>query len=293
MRLLILSIISGILLVSCSKEQKGTITSGPFHSSYDFDKFINSSGTKSSSPLKGSDTIGYFKDLIENGKLNCITGAYHSATRYRVNSSDSSIAVKIYNHFDDPAVGGLVYQDVYVSSVYAEPFNSSDGWTMAFWFKCDLDNQLAFIVDVRDEKIHNFKGIDYSEVNSMLMASITSNNDFRLIFIKPYGDYYYLENGDQMFNFIRTDTLFKTEPVHIDNLKEWNHYSLSFSEDTVKIYLNGLFSYSKDNAGVLTSGKFTSFYCEPYWGDDYLDDLNIWNRPLSDTEILDLYNSQK
>lgn len=134
---------------------KNSIT---LHTRYDFDKFYYSSNSK------GDSVSGYFQDLVSSGILNCVSGSYHPSIRQRISSimSDTTIvdsaAVELENEPDPTSTQpGSVEEDVYISSAYAEPFNSVNGWTLSYWFKTDTTHN-GSVLDVRDDSVFMWKG---------------------------------------------------------------------------------------------------------------------------------------
>lgn len=74
---------------------------------------------------------------------------------------------------------------------------------------------------------------------------------------------------------------------------EWSHLVLAYSNNQVYVYLNG--SLISQTTHSLIYGRPKSLYLG-YWQVDVarywkgsIDDLGIWNRILSESEILDLY----
>jgi hypothetical protein len=81
----------------------------------------------------------------------------------------------------------------------------------------------------------------------------------------------------------------------------WNHVTVKYTRGVkIEIFLNGVLNSTK-NTTLLPSytrtpiktsiGSWNSLYSPTlYLGDGLLDDLNIWNRALTNSEITELYN---
>ncbi|NBU05778.1 MAG: T9SS C-terminal target domain-containing protein [Sphingobacteriia bacterium] len=79
-------------------------------------------------------------------------------------------------------------------------------------------------------------------------------------------------------------------------LSQWHHIVYTYSSNNVKIYLNGVLNSSftnvtlvNFNSGLYYFGASISGTSQYYNGK--LDDIGIWDRPLTDQEITNLYNS--
>lgn len=71
-------------------------------------------------------------------------------------------------------------------------------------------------------------------------------------------------------------------------LNTWTHMAITY--DTVngsRTYINGILTDTRAAAGVLTTN---SYDLTSYVGDSNLDDLRIYNRALTQKEVIDIYN---
>ena len=81
------------------------------------------------------------------------------------------------------------------------------------------------------------------------------------------------------------------------NFSEWSNVTLVYSENLqeLKLYVNGILLNTTSlqsvsaNSGILRFGG--DALLNTYWHNGMMDDIGIWNRPLTQQEITDLYNS--
>ncbi len=106
----------------------------------------------------------------------------------------------------------------------------------------------------------------------------------------------YLHNGDTKFSFFNGGTEYLSSTNTTTG--QWNHcvFTLSASSGgTINLYLNGVNKLSQGGvslgggttAGVRMGQRFDT--TENYNG--AIDEVGIWNRELSSTEVLQLYNN--
>ena len=79
-------------------------------------------------------------------------------------------------------------------------------------------------------------------------------------------------------------------------LNTWNHFTLTYDGETLILYHNGEAAGSTPANGYITSTAeplnigFTPYYSDPYWFDGQLDDVCLWNKGLTEPEVVALYN---
>ena len=104
-------------------------------------------------------------------------------------------------------------------------------------------------------------------------------------------------NGTQNFFLIG-----KPAGLAADNLNIWNHLLITFSSNTMKMYINGtkvsetagiVPNFAAANTKNLNIGRMFALNNSWYPFNGAADDLKIFNRTLSDTEVLNLYNYEK
>ena len=77
----------------------------------------------------------------------------------------------------------------------------------------------------------------------------------------------------------------------------WHHIVFTIGGGFVKLYVNGVFNSSSVFTGVMPSSSSNLFFGKlpvggyEYYLNGFLDDIGIWNRVLTATEITNLYNN--
>jgi hypothetical protein len=152
-------------------------------------------------------------------------------------------------------------------------FRSDETFTVSLFF-----NRNSNLSDYTNHSVHN-----------MLLAKASSsyNDNFEL---GTYGNNIELYLDTTGSNTTRT---FTTEILN----NKFYHLSVTFDNGLAKIYLNGEFLSSSDWGGILDSSAHSSVFAigesqhagAPFNG--LIDDVRIYNRALSETEIQSLYDS--
>lgn len=81
------------------------------------------------------------------------------------------------------------------------------------------------------------------------------------------------------------------------NLNSWNHLVLTYNGSTLSLYHDGSFASSIPANGSFNSANealnigFTPFSGNNFYLNGRLDDLGLWNRALTSTEVTGLYNA--
>ncbi len=222
--------------------------------------------------------VAFKKDgiIIDSSRLGAQPNPILNATEdveitrtYTLNDEDvrnaltGTIGFSVFIRGSCPTGGGLQFDGVnkYVDAGNAASLNM-DYITMEAWIKPTIKN-LQIIVQDRDS------------VGYRLLLAIDNNSK---VYFKIYPDSN--PNATSLNSVI---------------LNSWNHVVTTFDGTTGKIYLNGIqdpntFSYSgviatQTSYGFLI-GKAAIF--SQFSGS--IDEVRIYNRALSPTEILDLYN---
>jgi hypothetical protein len=89
------------------------------------------------------------------------------------------------------------------------------------------------------------------------------------------------------------------------SLNNWYHITATCESDSIKLFINGQFlggnlnlqpnlTLNTSNAFRVGNGTMNNVppNSHPYYFSGKIDDIGLWNRALSDCEIIDLYNSQ-
>jgi hypothetical protein len=90
--------------------------------------------------------------------------------------------------------------------------------------------------------------------------------------------------------------LFMTSLSETTDFTAWNQLTLVFSYGASKLYLNGNLVSTSGYMGVVSSpnlslffGKYNGDSSYPYYVNGKIDDIGIWNRALTETEVVDLF----
>lgn len=81
------------------------------------------------------------------------------------------------------------------------------------------------------------------------------------------------------------------------NLNTWNHLVLTYNGSTLTLYHDGAFASSIPATGTISSATeafnigFTPFSGNNFYFDGQIDDLGLWSRALSASEVSTLYNA--
>ncbi|MGB0978256.1 MAG: LamG domain-containing protein, partial [Croceimicrobium sp.] len=81
------------------------------------------------------------------------------------------------------------------------------------------------------------------------------------------------------------------------NLNAWNHLVLSYNGSTLILYHDGAFAASTPATGTISSSTeafnigFTPFTGNNFYFDGRIDDLGLWKRALSASDVSSLYNA--
>lgn len=151
------------------------------------------------------------------------------------------------------------------------------------------NSSLALVDKLTIEAWVKFDGLKW--VNSIVnKGDETLNKLYWLGHLPYYGDYiWFLEFGD---NTAR-DTV---KYYHTPNLGEWYHVAATFDNGLAKIYINGAKQAEKTSAVTSMDTNDYSAIIGGYLGsshsfDGTIDEVRIYNRALSDSEILADYNA--
>lgn len=140
---------------------------------------------------------------------------------------------------------------------------------------------------------------------------VDSNSVFTDPDILTWGYYYaYVYpniESDMYIDAYVTDKVTSIGGESTDNVilpDQWNHVVLTYDGTTTSVYINGTLSLS-EVATVGDSSLDISLLSLPFWvggnvGDEndyfltgYLDDIIIWDRALSSSEVLDYYSAYR
>jgi hypothetical protein len=246
-------------------------------------------------PLEGGDggsgivLIRYKVNLgqLQGSTLNKSLVGHWSMDEVDYNSSNNRVTDKTpyVNHGTN--YGATFTQDRFGKEGGAMSFDGSNDYI-------DCGNSIfrsdeTFTVSLFFNRNSNLSDYTNHSVHNMLLAKASSsyNDNFEL---GTYGNNIELYLDTTGSNTTRT---FTTEILN----NKFYHLSVTFDNGLAKIYLNGEFLSSSDWGGILDSSAHSSVFAigesqhagAPFNG--LIDDVRIYNRALSETEIQSLYDS--
>jgi Concanavalin A-like lectin/glucanases superfamily len=223
--------------------------------SYNFTNFVSSSA------------------IPDSGSLALVNGIYH----LDLGHNNDSTAIKVYYGSDGE-------EDIYESSTYAKPFNNLNGWSLAVWFRTDIITD-AEMLEVRDT--HQIIDTTLLGVNQGYKGDSISYH-FDINFRDQNLILSYILEKSACYH--APDTIFTINSSNIDSQAKWHYYTFTCSQNVLKAYVDGQLVSSTDNVNMNTI--FNQFYFLPEPNAHYYDNLSIWDKALSDQDILDEYTLQ-
>jgi len=143
---------------------------------------------------------------------------------------------------------------------------------------------------VRNNIIINNQGYGIRNESPSVNTFIADNN---LVYNNTAGNY----NNMSSNNDVNSAPLFGENH---STLNQWHHIVASYdnTSETMKIFINGIEKSSAPHTGLVgTLGTNTynlllgALYNGSYWSEGQQDELGLWNRALTDSEISTLYNN--
>jgi hypothetical protein len=129
-------------------------------------------------------------------------------------------------------------------------------------------------------------GIIFDLANSANCETGTPSPTKISVGISPYGSY-----SEILLNKVNIGNTKRSLPNDT-----WTHIAIVFTNNTANFYINGLLDYSSPYTLNVTLDKlsigskyFSNEYNESYPFTGYMDDLRIYNKALTDTDIYNLY----
>ena len=146
-------------------------------------------------------------------------------------------------------------------------FNKASSWS--FWFRSTANNGTPYCIFAKN---HDQEGL----LNSFISFNNDNTINFWVSYISPSVSIITAEKSN------------------------WNHFVTTFDEQNsrIKFYCNGIlvneqnvsFSHQPSNGKELMIGKMTQFIGYNWASDGDIDDFRVYNRILTDTEVLALKN---
>ena len=156
--------------------------------------------------------------------------------------------------------------------------DNSPYMTLSCWFKIEGQNTNLDCVNGCAQYLLS-QGIDASTGNSFFGLAYNQS-------VVPYA--FGIANG--------YSNLFINSLAGTADFSGWNHLVLVFSFGVNKLYLNGSLVATDNYMGVVSSqnlplffGKYNGDASFPYYLNGKLDDIGVWNRALTESEVADLY----
>jgi hypothetical protein len=138
--------------------------------------------------------------------------------------------------------------------------------------------------------------IDSDKYTIMLWATVSEDSDYSnfLGFYNGSGLIYRVDNNSKMEIYIDNNHYTTSNSVRRDGVLR--HYAISQNGDTARTYINGSFFeeisvstnvYSEKDGQILGRGDN---YTDKEYGQE-VDDVRVYNRPLTGSEISNIYNN--
>jgi hypothetical protein len=95
---------------------------------------------------------------------------------------------------------------------------------------------------------------------------------------------------------VRTSTNVYTTNLNGFSINQWHHLALTYDGTTLKAYLNGVLNTSITASGTISSTTlpfnigFLPFSGNPFRLGGKLDEVSLWNKALSDTEVGEIFS---
>lgn len=219
-----------------------------------------------------------------------------------ISTSDINNGLELYFDFEDVSNNlvidksirqrnGIIYGDNNITSgkfgksflfngnnyIKVSSFNIPSSITISAWVN------LRNFGSGNDEDNIIRKGDSYGDTKESWLLNIKD----RKIFFVPKDSQAYSPCSSQSNNCVLGDTLLKEN--------EWYHIAGVYDGSNIKIYINGVLEKTKSSIqGIAQSNKDIYIGGKPSLSSDmlegFIDELRIYNRALSDREILNLYN---
>jgi len=141
----------------------------------------------------------------------------------------------------------------------------------------------------------NWPALGTGDFTACAWVNISSFNDYRMIFADDIlGNFQFnITNGGGSFEFYFPGFGYRSDSYEF-TISNWYHLTALRQNGILKFYINGLQfgSYNRSDAisksSFLDIGYRTSNNAHPFYGS--IDDIRIYNRALTESEIQQLYN---
>ena len=160
------------------------------------------------------------------------------------------------------------------TKTYFKEFTGTVNQTYSIWFK-NATNHWRYLLDYGNTSGSRFQ---------MLPATRSTTKVIKV-------------SGTQGCNTCRSGSA-HTWPTGNSLLTGWHHIVIAIDKDSMKTYYDRVNLGTKSHSGFTCNDTAYRIYlasdivCIPEYPNVYLDDLGIWNRTLSETEIKNIYLSK-
>ena len=144
---------------------------------------------------------------------------------------------------------------------------------------CCLSIAAWINIDNTDKQYGIFTNSNYNETSQQYALKVDSNSKL------------YFLSGDGLFE--SNGLNFSTSNIDVSS---WTHVVVSYDGNTLKLYLNGSLDFENEITDDFPETPSSSAFIGNSWGSNNdlfpgrIDDIGIWNRALTETEIQALYN---
>ena len=108
----------------------------------------------------------------------------------------------------------------------------------------------------------------------LLIPTLSGNNIlFSLTFNNTVGPYYFYKNGNQVANSSLT-------------IGKWQHLAFTIKGSTLSIYIDGILKYNGQTTPIINEYHTNIFFGKNDFPNAEFDDIKIFNKSLSQSEIV-------
>jgi len=232
--------------------------------------------------FKSASIMYYYRlisSMLKATVSTLLTGLY-AVYKAENNANDSLL------NYNGTAQGGLTYTAGKSGNAFT--FNGTNAYVSLPNNSLNIpgDFSVSFWINAQ-----SFPGGSYSVINSVNLSSIY------------YGWQIYLTANGITFDYYNgTTSIFSLGTGNLLTSNTWHHVSVVRKNNTGnKIYVNGTLAVSNtittnpvsaltmySNIGV---AFFNGSYINPANSNTKIDEVNVWNKELTSTEVTDLYNA--
>ena len=171
----------------------------------------------------------------------------------------------------------------------------------------EFDGFDDYIQVASNSEVFDFYGRDELTISSWIKLYSTGTNQYGIASFSPFGDstpqYAFKVETVGALYFISGQSLFESNGLNIGGTvlttEDWLNVAMTYDGDSLNFYVNGQVDMAKQISDAFPQSNVegSSLFIGKAWGsantslNGALDDVGIWNRALSEDEILSLYNA--